>query len=154
MAPVGFLCWNWFFQPTLSILGCWIQKTLVPIFSTTSSAAILNFKMAAMKNPCGAIFLWLPARKLIFLNKLDEFRVLNPKNFGSNFFDHIFSRHFGFQNGRQRKPIFGHILCLSAPKLTISDQLWWILGAESKKCWFQCFWPRLQPPFWISKWPP
>ena len=48
LAPARFSCQNWFYWLTLSIWGCWFKKIYVPFFSTTSSAAILNFKMAAI----------------------------------------------------------------------------------------------------------
>ena len=49
--------------------------------------------------------------------------VLNPKNFGTNFFDHVFSSHFEFQNRRHGKRIrlWGHVLGLCAPKLILTN---------------------------------
>ena len=40
--------------------------------------------------------------KLIFLANFVNFGVLNLKNFGTIFFDHVLGSHFEFQNGHHK----------------------------------------------------
>ena len=50
--------------------------------------------------------------KLILLANFVNLGVLNPKNFGSIFSEHVFRCHFEFQNGRHFKVLFDPYLML------------------------------------------
>ena len=59
-------------------------------------AAILKFKMAAMENSLGLLYLMFLHESWFFKAKFVNFEVLKLKNFGTNFSDHVFIRHFEF----------------------------------------------------------